>query len=1534
MSFGGAGLPLVGATAVIAGMAAFSRDAAIVQNRLQAINRSAGQLEAETSGALGGVGGAFASMAGTVASLGVIVVGALAAGGVAAIKFAADLQANLARTQAFTGATGQQMSDLRVEIEALSRSGTLSMNDLADAATELARSGVPIEAVLGGALKAVNDLTIASGGELGLSDAAKLVATSMNAFALSSDEATRITTAATVVAQSSAATFTGFGQAVATAGASFRAAGFSIEDLAIAETILTKNGLSASVAATALRGLIQRLEKPSKDAAKVMQEYGIHLFDAAGKGVGLRAVLGQLNAAFGDEAVASGKVTEQERAQALAALGLQRTSVALFDLAIGGTQAFDDLSAKFQELSASQLVEALLKPLTAQLLIAKNNVVALATAFGERFLPALQDAAGKIIVFLQGLSSDKMRVFGDTVVDAGAAIAKAIGGAVESVLGFIGKLSEVLPVSDFVKGALIGLGVVIATVLLVPLVNATIAFGGFLLAIGAVALIIRNVGGAFIEAAAKFRDWVSQFGPAGKIVGDVINGIMNVVRSIIALLNGDFASAGIHAGAALSQFAGTIRTVVGGALEGFGKFLDDTGAALRPWAAGAGTAGKQVGDALSGVHGIVQALQFTLQGNFPAAAKSAQQGFDDIGAAIQPLADALGGALQTAIEWVTKTGWPALQSGADTTAKTLSDTLIPALQNLATAIEPIGPASVTASAQFTTSFAGALEKSKPINDLVQAFHDLMAGFDALEQASKNIENIFKPLDKLTQPMSDSLSDATANIDVFGGMAQGLVFDIKNLTTGVAEIAGAFLAVSTFISDATGAIATFERNAQSTAAVVGPQFARAVGNAFSALGATVRTALDALPGIVSTAFTVVVGVAIMGVGAVVTAVSTKLNQIRQEFQDVWNQIPQDIRDDLNLVITLVGQRMGELFSAIGSKMREIQTAVSDAWNNLVAATSGILAGLAAVAGVAWDMLAAAVLGRVDATQRGVSDGFNGMLAAIIETMTPIVDAVTMAWDIISTLTVAAVELLVTSVADKFNEIFANITAWGADVVAAVTKVGAELLAAGIQIGQDIINGMIAGLRAGADAIGATAAAVARGALAAAKEALGAHSPSTEFEALGVDVGEGLITGLAKIKLPVRNAAVSLADQVLAAFRDTIDKSGQLMADFQAQATQIGEDVGRKINEATLDAQRAIQDAIDQATQRIQDAGATISQSRSDRARRENLTADQQARRDARKKAQEDADAELKRKQDINAAKFQLDQDLEKASTQKERDAAQEKFKQKLEDIDQQAKVDADNRERQRQRAADDAKFERDLAAETRALDDQLEDEALARTIARTNEERDNRIRSINEALAQKQKQLIEQGAREIEDLRANTQRKIQILEDEFANKAVDILQKGGEAMRPLIEKIADALQIQFNGMRQSADEFTGSVRNAINALNELDAARSRADVGGSIQPPGVTAPSEPIRGPVPPEFQHGGMVPGPWGKPMMAVVHGGEFIVGLDTAVARMMHGMAPAPPPTPPASIMYEVNATYANEQSPASVELDMRALVALSRSS
>lgn len=148
--------------------------------------------------------------------------------------------------------------------------------------------------------------------------------------------------------------------------------------------------------------------------------------------------------------------------------------------------------------------------------------------------------------------------------------------------------------------------------------------------------------------------------------------------------------------------------------------------------------------------------------------------------------------------------------------------------------------------------------------------------------------------------------------------------------------------------------------------------------------------------------------------------------------------------------------------------------------------------------------------------GIRDKIGDVVTVVGEIIVAFIDA-------LATQTVAVVDAAIRFIVTVLNGIADSIR----------TNMGPILEAIG-EVGKAIIQGLINGIGNGIGAVADAARNLAKGALDAAKDFLGIHSPSREFTKIGEFVGEGLVIGLEKSVAPVKKAAGKVATGVVAGF----------------------------------------------------------------------------------------------------------------------------------------------------------------------------------------------------------------------------------------------------------------------------------------------------------------------------------------------------------------------------------------------------------------
>lgn len=187
----------------------------------------------------------------------------LAAGalGVAAIKMAADFDASMSTVQANTGASAEEMDQLRqAAIDAGART-VYSADESADAINELGKAGMSTTDILSGGLNGALDLAASDGMAVG--EAAELMSSAMAQFNLTGKDATKVADALAAGAGKAQGSAHDLGYALQQSGMVANSFGISMEETVGTLTSFANAGMIGSDAGTSLKTMLIALAKPT-----------------------------------------------------------------------------------------------------------------------------------------------------------------------------------------------------------------------------------------------------------------------------------------------------------------------------------------------------------------------------------------------------------------------------------------------------------------------------------------------------------------------------------------------------------------------------------------------------------------------------------------------------------------------------------------------------------------------------------------------------------------------------------------------------------------------------------------------------------------------------------------------------------------------------------------------------------------------------------------------------------------------------------------------------------------------------------------------------------------------------------------------------------------------------------------------------------------------------------------------------------------------------------------------------------------------
>lgn len=274
---------------------------------------------------------------------------AMLAGFAVAAASAAKFDKALSNVRAVSGASTAEMKRLRAAALDAGKTTSYTATEAADAEAELARAGVSVANITGGALKGA--LALAASGQVEVSEAAVTAAQSMNTFGLQGKDVTHIADLLAAGANKTAADVHGLGMAMRMGGLLAHQTGLSIEDTVGTLSAFADHALIGSDAGTSLKTMLQRLVPQSDEAAAAMQAIGFSAYDSAGEFVGLETLAGRMKTSFS-------KLTPEARNAAMATIfgsDAVRSATIMYEL---GAEGITKYVRSVNDTSAAQRMAA------------------------------------------------------------------------------------------------------------------------------------------------------------------------------------------------------------------------------------------------------------------------------------------------------------------------------------------------------------------------------------------------------------------------------------------------------------------------------------------------------------------------------------------------------------------------------------------------------------------------------------------------------------------------------------------------------------------------------------------------------------------------------------------------------------------------------------------------------------------------------------------------------------------------------------------------------------------------------------------------------------------------------------------------------------------------------------------------------------------------------------------------------------------------------------------------------------------------
>lgn len=368
---------------------------------------------------------------------------AITAAGGLAVKVGSDFEAAMSKVAAVSGATGTDLSKLTEKAKEMGAKTKFSASEAAEAMNYMAMAGWKTEEMLNG-VEGIMNLAAASGEDL--ASTSDIVTDALSSFGLQASDSGHFADILAAASSNANTNVAMMGETFKYAASVAGAMGYTAEDTALAIGLMANRGIKASQAGTALRSIMTRLAKPTKETQGAMNKLGISLTDSEGNMKSLDTIMQDLREGF------SG-LSEEEKAATAAALGGQEAMSGLLAIVGASPEEYEKLQSAIANCdgTAERMAETMLDNLQGSLTILKSSLEGLGIEVYESMQEPLKNAADNGIADVNRLTEAfKQGGFDAAVEEAGDILAGLATKVAQSAPKMID--ASVFVVKSFVKG--------------------------------------------------------------------------------------------------------------------------------------------------------------------------------------------------------------------------------------------------------------------------------------------------------------------------------------------------------------------------------------------------------------------------------------------------------------------------------------------------------------------------------------------------------------------------------------------------------------------------------------------------------------------------------------------------------------------------------------------------------------------------------------------------------------------------------------------------------------------------------------------------------------------------------------------------------------------------------------------------------------------------------------------------------------------------------------------------------------------------
>jgi TP901 family phage tail tape measure protein len=438
-------------------------------------------------------------------SLSMNVTAPLALMGAYSVNSAAEFEVSMASVQVNAEATGvqmQQLSDLALK---MGQDTVFSAGEAANAILELSKGGLAPAEIQAGALESTMNLAATEG--MALSDAAVIIAQTMNTFGIEASKTTQAVDFLAAGAVASTAGVQDLADGMKYVGSTASTLGVGMGDTITALAAMNNAGIDSTTAGTSLNRMLLGLIPTTRKAAKEAAALGLEFLNQDGSLKPMNEIVKELTDTYGGMGDAA-KVASLKTVFGVEGMRAANTLINL------GTEEYANLTDAINKQGIAQdLANARMSGTKGALEQLSGSVDTAAIAIGQALAPTVEKVAG----FIQNL------------VDKFSALSPKTQNMIVTILGIVAAVGPLLVILGAAIGALGNLAIMFKTVGIVMKFLALNPIGMLIITIGLIVLGIKYLIDHWDLVSAKTAEVVEKI---KGFVGGVKDFIVNAFKSL------------------------------------------------------------------------------------------------------------------------------------------------------------------------------------------------------------------------------------------------------------------------------------------------------------------------------------------------------------------------------------------------------------------------------------------------------------------------------------------------------------------------------------------------------------------------------------------------------------------------------------------------------------------------------------------------------------------------------------------------------------------------------------------------------------------------------------------------------------------------------------------------------------------------------------------------------------------------------------------------------------------------------------------